>query len=348
MTPPRTGKEVLELVRKSGFSDKATVDRFLRRSGPLPMHPRAAVSELLEAGILTESQAEMILSGKPTGFRVGKYTLIDRLGYAAGELFHALHNLMKRRVTLQMLPPELRSPDEPLPRTYIERSYPPPMAAAALEHPNIVRPYDIDQDETRQWVVMEPLDGKQLPSLLEQAGRLPIGEACGCAVQVATGLQYFHAGWELSHGCITPTNLFVCTTGVVKILNFWGGRSYDLLNPALDPVYAAPEQLTDSTVDERCDCYSLGAVLFRMICGRIPFESEAEFAKGIVAKPTPADGVPPALVSVIMRMMAPRADERYQSITDVIEALRPFVEPATTGDYPEMAAAALACNAASG
>ncbi|MFO0824902.1 MAG: hypothetical protein U0792_17580, partial [Gemmataceae bacterium] len=172
MSPPRNGKDVLELVRKSGFTNNALVDRFLRKCGPLPMHPRAAISELVEAGILTESQAETILSGKPTGFRIGRYVLIDRLGYATGELFHALHTLVKRRVTIQMVPPEFVEPWDQRERIH----WHPPRAVAAIEHPNLVRAYDLDNHEDRHFVVMEQLDGKQLPALLEQVGgRLPVG-----------------------------------------------------------------------------------------------------------------------------------------------------------------------------
>lgn len=85
-----------------------------------------------------------------------------------------------------------------------------------------------------------------------------------------------------------------------------------------------------------------------MICGRPPFATEAELAmkrsarfRGVPQAQMVNDGVPPALAPVLARMMAVRAEERYPSMTEVIAALRPFVEPASTGDYPEMAAAAL-------
>jgi serine/threonine protein kinase len=157
-----------------------------------------------------------------------------------------------------------------------------------------------------------------------------------------------------AHERLSPDNLFVCDNGTVKILNFWFALSCYLPHLPFDPVYTAPEQHLDSyPVDRRCDCYSLGAVLFRMLCGRPPIElqggadwlmSPADFKQKFMStpKPTPDDGVSPALVSVLTRMMAPRPEDRYPSMTEVIAALRPFVEPESTGDYPEMAAAALA------
>lgn len=352
MPPPRTGTEVLDLVRKSGFVAGHTLNGFLRTHGLLPHDPDEALALCVGGKILTDEQAGFIRRGGPAGFRRGKYVLIERLEFAVGEGYHAVHSFVKRRCTLLMLP-----------RAGVEETFQPqehgfyayPPSPFALDHPNVVRMFDIDCDEWGHFLVLEHLDGKQLRVVLEQAGgRLPVGEACGCAIQAAVGLDHLLQNGVL-HQRISPTTLFACESGAVQLL-FAGFDRWDFWEHVpSEEEYFAPEQFLDSALLNRCDCFALGAVLYRMICGRPPFATEAELAMkisgrfaSVLSSQMRRDGVPPALAPVLARMMAVRPEERYPSMTEVIAALRPFVEPASTGDYPEMAAAALEQLAASG
>lgn len=215
MPPPRTGTEVLDLVRKSGFVAGHTLNSFLRTHGPLPHDPDEALAQCVEGRILTDEQAGIVRRGGPAGFRRGKYVLIERLDFAVGEGYHALHSFAKRRCTLLLLP-----------RAAVEETFQPrergfhghPRAPYALDHPNVVRVFDIDCDEGGDLLVLEQLDGKQLPVVQEQAGgRLPVGEACGCAIQAAVGLDHLHQN-EVLHQRISPVALFVCESGLVQLL----------------------------------------------------------------------------------------------------------------------------------
>ncbi|VTU01194.1 serine threonine protein kinase : Serine/threonine protein kinase OS=Pirellula staleyi (strain ATCC 27377 / DSM 6068 / ICPB 4128) GN=Psta_4397 PE=3 SV=1: Pkinase [Gemmataceae bacterium] len=355
MPPPRTGTEVLDLVRKSGITDDGTLDKFLQTSGPLPAHPGEAAAQFLLAGILTELQAEFILKGDPTGYRVAKYVLLERIGRATGELFRARHTFAHRQATLQSWPPELsRAEQEQAAWTgeYIWRSR---ASLVVLDHPNIARVFDREETPTTGWWAIEHLEGKQLPSVLEQVGgRLPVGEACGCAIQVAMGLQCLHES-NVSHQQINPINLFVCDNGAVKILNHWIAVLYLQNEIERDGDYLAPEQCLDSAaIDHRTDIYLLGCVLYRLLAGQVVFP-EGTLAQKLIwhfnREPVPphtvCTEVPTGLSQVVAKMMAKRPGDRYPSMTEVIAALRPFVEPAPTGDSPEMAAAALEQLAAS-
>ena len=180
-----------------------------------------------------------------------------------------------------------------------------------------------------------------------------MGEACGAALQVATGLEAVHES-GLFHGRINPRNLFVCDNGTVKILHIWvwGFDPLDRLTRYrievwIDILYLAPEcalepDWADSDrVDSRCDCYSLGAVLYRMVCGEPPFASEAELVRRIVSLPRMLRaGVPRGLADVLTRMLELRPEQRYQSMAEVIDALRPFVRSDPSGRSPGLAAAA--------
>jgi serine/threonine protein kinase len=349
MPPPRTGTEVVDLVRKSGVTDDRTLDTFLQTSGPLPTHPGEAAAQLLLAGILTELQAEFILKGDPIGFRVAKYVLLERIGRATGELFLARHTVANRRATLQIWPPELVTAEVEREARHGEHVWKSRAPLVVLDHPNIARVIDTESTRETRWWALEHMSGKQLPSVLEQTGgRLSIGEACGCAIQVALGLHCIHES-NASHERISPVNVFVCDGGTVKILNHWIAALYLQNATEGDVNYIAPEQCLDSALlDHRCDCFSLGAVLYHMIGGRSPFATEAELAMRLCTRfqalpqaQMIRDGVPPALAGVLSRMMAVRPEERYASMAEVIVALRPFVAPAPTGGYPEMAAAAL-------
>ncbi len=327
MPPPQTGNEVLELFFKSGIVGIAEPDPALRnrvQQLAVTSSPADTLRPLVLAGILTQWQADQLLQGKYKRFRLGKYLILEPLNSIGDGVYLAVRGPIRRRVTIQILPPP-PNPDERCGGV---------MSWWSLgDHPNIVRWFDCDQDENLTYSVCESL-GTHFPVLLERAGgRLPIGEACGCAIQIAKGLHAVHETkpiWETKtitkhiYGGINPSNLFVWENGTVKIPNPWWFEAFeDVKLAAAQTAFAAPE-LSDApaSMDYRCDCYSLGAVLLHMI------------GDG-------GDRMPKELADVVAKMMAKTPEERYQSMAEVIAALRPFVEPAPPGICPPMAAAAL-------
>jgi len=145
MPSPSTIDEFLELVRKSGVVDDkrlaAHLDK-LRASGPLPADPTQLAGRLVLDGVLTQFQAEQFLQGKWRRFTLGKYKVLERLGSGGmGSVYLCEHMLMRRRVAVKVLPAAKGEDSSALERFHREAR-----AVAALDHPNIVRAYDIDQE----------------------------------------------------------------------------------------------------------------------------------------------------------------------------------------------------------
>jgi serine/threonine-protein kinase len=355
--PPQTGDAVLELVRRSELADDDVLSAFLRDSGPLPPAASDTATRLVQAGILTPFQARAILLGKYRGFRLGPYRILDQIGVGGmGQVFLAEHSRMRRRVALKVLPAKLAAD-----KVGVERFYREARAVAALDHPNIVRAYDIASDKGTHFLVLEYVDGRSLADLLA-AGPVSVGEACGYAVQAAAGLQHAHEK-GLAHRDVKPGNLLVGRDGVLKILDMGLARFFtdesDKLTQNLGSGavmgtadYVAPEQLLDcSHADHRADLYSLGATLYHLVTGRPPFDGSttakliAHQLKAVPPAHALRPDVPEELSGVIDRMMAKDPRDRYPSAAEAVAALLPFVGtdggPAS-GRLPPIAAAAAA------
>src|SRR5438067_9292648 len=158
MAAPTTAESFLTMVKKSGLADEARLNAFLDRSRaggqPLP-EPRKLAGQLIRESLLTLFQSEQLLLGKWRGFGIGKYRLLERIGFGGmGQVFLAEHTYMRRRVAIKVLPPG--KADEP---SALGRFYREARAAGLLDHPNIVRTHDIDQDGSLHFLVMEYVDG---------------------------------------------------------------------------------------------------------------------------------------------------------------------------------------------
>ena len=171
MAAPSTCDEFLDLVRKSGVLDDKRLDAYLERvrARGVPSTPKDLATALIfDAALLTHFQAEQILLGKWRRFNIGKYKVLERLGSGGmGSVYLCEHKLMRRRVAVKVLP--TAKADDP---SALERFYREARAVAALDHPNIVRAYDIDQDEKLHFLVMEYVDGASLQEIIKRSGTL--------------------------------------------------------------------------------------------------------------------------------------------------------------------------------
>ena len=210
-------------------------------------------------------------------------------------------------------------------------------AVAALDHPNIVRAYSIDNEDDRYYLVMEYVEGIDLKRLVEADGPLDCERAVDYIRQAAEGLDHAHQK-NMIHCDIKPSNLLVNEQGVVKILDLGlarltsgeepgsGGPDEGVLG-SVD--YLAPEQAMRSpTMDHRADIYALGCTLYFLLTGRPPFPTGSLTAR-ILKHQTdePADiraeqpEVPADLVAICRKMMAKRPEDRYASAAEVCQAL---------------------------
>src|SRR6516225_3791611 len=174
MAAPTTLDEFFELVRKSGVVDEARLSAYLQKanngSAPLPDDLGKAAGILVRDGILTHFQAEQFLLGKWRRFTIGKYKVLERLGSGGmGSVYLCEHIFMRRRVAVKVLPTAKAADPSSLERFYREAR-----AVAALDHPNIVHAYDIDQDENLHFLVMEYIDGSSLQEIVKRHGAMEV------------------------------------------------------------------------------------------------------------------------------------------------------------------------------
>src|SRR5262245_5232158 len=364
MPAPNTVAELLELIQKSGVIDDARLSGYLQQlqsaGAPLPTEPSKFAGLLIRDGLLTYFQAEQFLLGKWKRFQIGKYKVLERLGAGGmGQVFLCEHKLMRRRVAVKVLP--TAKAEDP---SSLERFYREARAVAALDHPNIVRAYDIDQDDNLHFLVMEYVDGSSLQEIVKKVGPMDPIRAAHYMSQSAAGLQHAFDSAGLVHRDIKPGNVLVDRTGTVKILDMGLARFFhdeeDLLTKQYDENvlgtadYLAPEQALDShSVDNRADIYSLGATFYFLLTGSPPF-AEGTVAQKLIWHQTRQpkaiaslrSGVPLGLVAVIDKMMAKDVRARYQKPSDVIEVLRPWtggsIPPPPEAEMPQLSPAAMA------
>jgi serine/threonine protein kinase len=334
MSVPTSVEELLQLIRKSGMVDESALNSYLhRRQGGngLAADPRQAAEAMVTDGILTEFQAEQFLLGKWRGFTVGKYKLLERVGVGGmGQVFLCEHLFMKRRVAVKILPPAKAEQPAALGRFYREAR-----AAGQLEHANIVRTHDIDQDGNLHYIVMEYVDGSNLLDMVKKHGPMPVPRAAHYIWQIAHGLQYaFDNG--LIHRDIKPGNILVDRDGTAKLLDMGLARFYqdqsDMLTVKYDDKivlgtadYVAPEQVANShAVDVRADIYALGGSLYFLLAGHPPFPTGTVSQKLLwhrTKDPTPLrqvrPEVPEGLAAVVAKMMHKDPAVRYQTPAEV-------------------------------
>jgi serine/threonine protein kinase len=248
-------------------------------------------------------------------------------------VFLAEHQTMGRRVALKVLP--LQSAQDP---TVVERFRREARAVARLDHPNIVRAYDVGTVGKLYFLVMEYVDGTNLQGLVERQGRLSPTQAAQYTRQAARALAHLHQS-GLVHRDVKPSNLLLDRSGVVKLTDLGLAR---FCHDAVDKLtqqqgagvmgtldYLSPEQAEDSHgVDIRTDIYSLGATLYFLLVGRPPFQGGSASRKLVqIQMSEPEDvrelrpEVPEGLAVILRHMMAKNPERRYQTPQEVVDAL---------------------------
>jgi serine/threonine protein kinase len=370
MAAPASTDEFVDLVRKSGVVEDKRLDSFVQhlRGSAMPDNPAKLAVQMVQDGLLTHFQAEQIMLGKWRRFTIGKYKVLERLGSGGmGSVYLCEHKFMRRRVAVKVLP-AAKAEDQ----ASLERFYREARAAAALDHPNIVRAYDIDQDENLHFLVMEYVDGASLHEIVKKFGPMNILFTCHYVRQAAIGLQHAHEA-GLVHRDIKPGNLLVDRSGTLKVLDMGLARFFhdeeDILTKKYDESvlgtadYLAPEQALDShSVDIRADIYSLGATFYYCLTASPPF-NEGTVAQKLIWHQTRQPKavrsirgeVPEAVIAVIDRMMTKDRAKRYQTPAQVVDALAgltakpilpppdawmPRLSPAAMGGFGDAAASA--------
>jgi serine/threonine protein kinase len=236
---------------------------------------------------------------------------------------------MRRTVAVKVLPASMTKNKEAIKRFQREV-----VAAAQLEHPNVVGALDADEIDGKHLFVMQFVDGRDLSAVFKKNGPLAVDQAIDCIVQAARGLEYAH-GRGVIHRDIKPANLLLDSSGTVKILDMGLARFSDAADVGAQAElthtgqimgtvdYMSPEQAVNTkTADARADIYSLGISLYFLLTGNPPYQAETLTARLLAHQNDPipvlsqvrAD-VPPTLDAVFAKMIAKSAEQRYQSMT---------------------------------
>ena len=283
-------------------------------------------------------------SGTPLP-RLRDYELLAQIGEGGmGTVYKARHVKLRRLVAVKVLSERRLGDPEALARFHREME-----AVGRLDHPHVVRAMDAGEHDGKHYLVMEYVSGIDLAQLVDRLGPLPIADACELARQAALGLQAAH-DQQMVHRDIKPSNLILAWPEgsgppIVKVLDLGLARLAGRLETpgeltheghmvgTLD--YMAPEQSGDShEVDIRADLYSLGATLYRLLTGHVPFGGEGlrtPLAKlKAIANDPPLSirrhrpAVPPALEQLIHRLMAKSPSQRPATPRKLAEALAVF------------------------
>ena len=349
MPAPASATEFLDLVRKSRLLPDVETRRGRRpppaRAARYPSSVDQIASLLVREGQLTFFQAKQLKLGRYKRFTIGsKYRLLELIGAGGmGAVYLCEHTLMRRLVALKVLPVEKL--DDP---SNEERFYREARAVAALDHPNIVRAYDIDQDEKLHFLVMEYVDGTSLQEIvaryvLEKKQFDPI-RAAHYIAQSAIGMQHGHE-LGMVHRDIKPGNLLLDRTGVIKVLDMGLARFFNKQQDSVTEKYddkcvlgtadyLAPEQAVSNMVDIRADIYASAARCYFMLTGQTPFPDGTIAAK-LVAHQTRESASRSSRSDPTCRrapgacfgkMMAKDPADRYQEPIEVAEALAEWAD----------------------
>lgn len=330
--------KLLDDVRRSGLVEEERLKVFLAEQDA-ESDAEALVKQLVEAGLLTSWQAEGLKAGKWRGYFLGKYRLLQPLGRGAmGSVYLAEHKVMRHRVAIKVLAQHLMTTPN-----IVERFEREARAAAVINHPNVVRAFDVDSEGSIHFLVMEYVQGKDLRQIVDDEGPLEPRVAAEYTQQVARGLDAAHKNGMI-HRDIKPANLLRDQTGLVKILDLGLARLEDEAaasvtmasdNKVLGTVdYLAPEQALNShNIDGRADLYSLGCTLYYLLTGVPPFPTGTAAERMLkhqarrpldIRKRRP--GVPDALVSICNRLLEKKPDKRYATAGEAADVLGDFLE----------------------
>ena len=269
------------------------------------------------------------------------YRIVSKIGAGGmGEVYLAEDTKLDRRVALKILPADVAA-DQTRMRRFVQEA----KAASALNHPNIITIHEIEQGESLNFIATEFIDGETLRQRILAGMKLE--EILEVAIQAASALSAAHSA-SIIHRDIKPENIMIRRDGYIKVLDFGLAKLTERTGSVSEPeaatramvntdagtvmgtaAYMSPEQAKGAQLDERTDLWSLGAVIYEMVTGHVPFfgETPTETISLILQRePTPltryAREVPAELERIVNKTLTKNCEERYQSAKDLLIDLR--------------------------
>jgi serine/threonine-protein kinase len=327
------GKMALEQGLCSDAELKRAVDELKKRS---KTNPTILKNLMIELGYITAPQAERlkqaIKKSKDAAHQIPGYQILGKLGAGAmAVVYKAKQMSLNRIVAIKVLPRRFTENPE-----YVQRFYKEGQAAGKLNHNNIVQAIDVGEAGGYHYFVMEYVEGKTIYDDLAAGKVFSEEEALDIIIQVARALNHAHKN-GLIHRDVKPKNIMINTEGVVKLADMGLARATTDIEAAQSeagkaygtPYYISPEQIRGKIdIDQRADIYGLGATLYHMVTGRVPFM--AEDPSDVMRKHLKEQLIPPdhintslsaGLSEVIEVMMAKNKEDRYDNCEELLEDL---------------------------
>lgn len=256
----------------------------------------------------------------------GRYEIREIVGVGGmAVVYKAYDNIDDRLVSIKVLKDEFLANEE-FRRRFKNES----KAIAVLSHPNIVKVYDVSLGDKLQYIVMEYVEGITLKEYIEQQGVIPWKEAVHFTTQILRALQHAHDK-GIVHRDIKPQNIMLLENGTIKVTDFGiarfsRGETRTMTEAAIGSVhYISPEQARGEMTDDKADIYSVGVVLYEMITGRLPFESDSAVSVAIMQvqnEATPPREINPqlpvGLEQITLHAMEKSTANRYQSAAEML------------------------------
>ncbi len=302
-----------------------------------PEDPITLEQLLLDKQFVTNTQIkrlrDLIRESKDVSSQIPGYKILGKLGSGAmAVVYKAKQVSLDRTVAIKVLPKKFVQKSD-----YVERFYKEGRLAAKMNHNNIVQAIDVGEVGGLYYFVMEYVEGKTLHDDLAKGKIFNEDEAIDLILQLVSALGHAHA-MGLVHRDVKPKNIMINKNEIVKLADMGLARETSDIKAAKNekgkafgtPYYIAPEQIRGlMDIDGRADIYALGATLFHMVTGRVPFEASTPsevMKKHLKESLTPPDHINTALTAgiseVVEVMMAKNRDERYRNMEDVMGDLK--------------------------
>lgn len=265
---------------------------------------------------------------RPGMFLQDRYEILDQIGSGGmSEVYRAKCHKLNRQVAIKVLKEEFSQDSNFVSKFKMEAQ-----AAAGLSHPNIVSVYDVVDEGSLHYIVMELIEGITLKSYILKKGHLGVKETIGIAIQVAQGIAAAH-DQHIVHRDIKPQNMIISRDGKVKVADFGIARAVSSQTVGATAVgsvhYISPEQARGGYSDARSDIYSLGITMYEMATGTVPFDGEntVTIALAHLEEPVPYPSqmnpeVTRSLERIILKCTQKKPERRYQDAYELVADLR--------------------------
>ena len=261
--------------------------------------------------------------------RLGKYELHQLLGEGAmGIVWKAYDTVLRRYVALKLLSSSFRKTKDMQERFLREAR-----AAGAIQHANIVTVYDLGESEGQLFIAMELVEGRDLSDMIALRDPLALERKLDITIEVLAGLHFAHQRGVI-HRDVKPSNVRVMPDGRVKIMDFGIARlqKADATGSGAivgTPTYMAPEQITNGAITAATDVFSVGCLLYELLCYQRPFEAESVHGvlyQVLTTEPRPlrtvTPSIPAALERVVAKAMNKVPHERYESAGQMMSTIQ--------------------------